>query len=89
MAEELDEATKLVSELETLAKELRWSRPQDMPRDADDLAIHQLAVFGKLIVLLARYMDRAQTTIKRLTWVLTAMTAVLVGEVILRFFHLP
>jgi hypothetical protein len=89
MAEELDEATKLVSELETLAKELRWSRPQDMPRDADDLAIYQLAVFGKLIVLLARYMDRAQTTIKRLTWVLTAMTAVLVGEVILRFFHLP
>jgi len=33
-------------------------------------------------------MDRAQTTIKRLTWVLTVLTAVLVIEAIARFFNL-
>jgi hypothetical protein len=47
-----------------------------------------LAVFGELLVVLARYMDRAQSTIRNLTWVLTVLTGLLVLEAVARFVKL-
>jgi hypothetical protein len=44
-----------------------------------------LAVFGKLLVVLARYMDKAQKKIELLTWVIAVLTAFLI-EVVLRWF---
>ena len=87
MKKEMSEASKLVTELERLSAQANLPEPNMRPSDL--VATDQLAVFGKLLVVLARYMDRAQNTIKWLTVVLTAMTTVLVAEVILRFFHHP
>jgi hypothetical protein len=86
MKEEMAEAPELVTRLEELATELGFSRPKNLPRDGDHIAINQLAVFGKLLVVLTRYMDRAQKTIKRLTWVLTVLTAILALDAIVRIF---
>jgi hypothetical protein len=68
-----------------LAKQIPLPRP-NLPRSGDEVAIDQLAVFGELLVVLARYMDRAQNTIKWLTVVLTVLTAVLVIDALLRWF---
>jgi hypothetical protein len=52
----------------------------------DAIATDQLTVFGELLVVLARQLDGAQQTVKRLTWVLTALTAFLVIEAVVRYF---
>ena len=50
------------------------------------IATDELTVFGELLVVLARQLDGAQQTVKRLTWVLTALTAFLVIEAVVRYF---
>jgi hypothetical protein len=66
----------------------RTDRLPNIPRSGDEVAIDQLAVFGELPVVLARYMDRAQSTIRNLTWVLTVLTGLLVLEAVARFVKL-
>jgi hypothetical protein len=83
---ELEEASKLVVRLDELAKQAKLPSP-NLPRSGDEIAIDQLAVFGRLLVILARYMDRAQTTIKWLTVVLTVLTALLVVDALVRLFQ--
>jgi hypothetical protein len=76
MKSELTQASELTAKLAELAK-------QAGSRNGDEVAVNQLATFGELLVVLARYMDRAQKTIRNLTWVLTVLTFFLV---ILTFF---
>ena len=85
MKGEMAEASELVARLEALAKQAPLPRA-NLPRSGDEVAIDQLAVFGKLLVVLARYMDKAQTTIKWLTIVLTALTTVLAVDAVVRWF---
>jgi hypothetical protein len=79
MSDNLRQASELVEKLQALAKQMPLPRP-NLPRSGDEVVIDQLAVFGELQVVLARYMDKAQRTIKWLTWVLTVLTALLVFE---------
>jgi hypothetical protein len=85
MKSDLDQASELVAKLQELAKQIALPRP-NIPRSGDEVAIDQLAVFGNLLLVLARYMDGAQTTIKRLTVVLTVLTALLVVDAFARYF---
>ena len=48
--------------------------------------MNQIAAFGDLLVTLTNYMDKAQRTIKRLTWVLTILTLILVVDAGIRWF---
>jgi hypothetical protein len=85
MENNLKRASDLVLELQRLAKQAAGSDP-NLPRGEDAIAIDQLAVFGDLLVVLARYVDRAQSIIKWLTLVLTVLTAVLVIDAGMRWF---
>ena len=76
MKSDLDQASELAAKLQELAKQQSLPRP-NIPRSGDEVVVDQLAVFGNLLVVLARYVDGAQTTIKRLTVVLTVLTALL------------
>ena len=85
IGDDLKHASELVTKLQTLAKQIPLPRP-NLPRSGDEVVIDQLAVFGDLLVALARYMDRARNTIKWLTVLLTVLTAVLVVDALLRWF---
>ena len=87
MHDHLRRAEALVANLQSLSK-------QQGSRSGDEIATDQLAVFGELLVVLARHLDDAQQTVRRLTWALTALTIllvvltiVLVAEAISRFIH--
>jgi len=88
MRSELDQASELTAKLRELAKSGRTAYGATVPRSGDEVAVDQLAVFGELLVVLATYMDRAQKTIRNLTWALTALTAVLVIDALIRVFNL-
>jgi len=66
MTSELALASELTGRLQELAKQIKLPAP-NLPRSGDEVVIDQLAVFGELLVVLARYMDKAQKTIKNLT----------------------
>jgi hypothetical protein len=76
-------ATALVQRLQELAK-LGRVHPPTLPRTGQDITADQLPVFGELLVLLADDLDKAQRKIEWLTWAITAMTAVLVVDALLR-----
>jgi hypothetical protein len=78
-------AEALVRELHELSKQ-HVPAPDRPRRGGDEIAKDQVAVFGELLVVLARQLDGAQQTVKRLTWVLTALTAFLVIEAVVRYF---
>lgn len=84
MKRELAEATILIARLNELASQGTRAGDPSVQRRGDEVAINQLAVFGELLVVLARYMDRAQRTIKQLTCVLVALTALLAVDVLPR-----
>jgi hypothetical protein len=81
----MGEASKLVEKLEELARPMPLPKP-NLPRSGDEVAIDQLAVFGRLLLVLAQDLDKAQKKIEYLTWVITILTAVLAFDAILRFF---
>ncbi len=85
MDDDMKRASELTAKMKRLAEQMPSPRP-NLPRSGDEVAVDQIAVFGELLVLLASYMDRAQSTIKRLTWVITALTALLVVDALLRLF---
>jgi len=76
-------ASELVTQLQTLAKTGRVF-PPNLPRKGEDTTADQLPVFGELLVVLAEDLDRAEKKIQWLTWVITALTAVLVIDAIVR-----
>jgi hypothetical protein len=86
MGNDLHRASELVAQLEKLAKEAPLPRP-NLPRRPDEIAIDQMAVFGALLVELAKYMDAAQRTIKKLTFLILILTVVLVFEAVFRLLH--
>ncbi len=88
MRSELGDASELIAKLGELAKSGRTAYGPAVPRSGDEVVVDQIAVFGELLVVLARYMDRAQKTIRNLTLVLTVLTALLVIEAVVRFFNL-
>lgn len=88
MKDELAQASELAAKLKELSQTIRTPYASNIPRSGDDVAVEQMAVFGQLLVVLARYMDRAQKTIRNLTWVLTVLTGLLVIEAVARFFNL-
>jgi hypothetical protein len=63
--------------LKELATRGRVSPPH-LPRSGEDITADQLPVFGELLVVLARDLDKAQRKIEWLTWAITGLTAVLV-----------
>jgi hypothetical protein len=73
----VNDSLRQASDLVAKLRDLAIPRPH-IARSGDEIATEQLAVFGELLVALARYMDGAQRTITRLTWVLTVLTTVLV-----------
>jgi hypothetical protein len=79
------EASSLVAKLQELAKTGRIY-PPTVPRTGQDITADQLPVFAELLVVLARDLDQAQRKIEWLTWVITAMTAVLVADALIRLF---
>jgi hypothetical protein len=78
-------AAALVERLKELAKQVRLP-PPNIPRSGDEVAIDQLAVFGELLVVLAQDLDKAQRKIELLTWAITALTAFLVIDAVVRWF---
>jgi hypothetical protein len=84
MNSDLKRASELVAKLEELSKQ---NRSSGSVRSGDEVATEQLAVFGELLVVLARGMDRAQNAIKWLTVVITVLTGVLVVEALARWFQ--
>jgi len=78
-------ASELVQKLQELSKTGRaW--PPNLPRSGQDITADQLPVFGELLVVLAQDLDKAQRKIELLTWAITAMTAMLVIDALLRLF---
>jgi hypothetical protein len=78
-------ASELVTQLQELAKQGPIP-PSNLPRRWDDITANQLPVFGELLVVLANDLDKAQRKIAYLTWVITALTAVLVVDAVVRLF---
>jgi hypothetical protein len=64
----------LVKRLQELAIDGR-SYPPPRPRKGEDVAADQIPVFAELLVELAKELDKAQHTIKWLTWVIAGLTA--------------
>jgi hypothetical protein len=79
------QTSELVRQLRELAKVGRIY-PPPTPRKGEDVVADQIPVFAELLVVLAQELDKAQKTIERLTWVLTALTAVLVIDAGVRWF---
>jgi hypothetical protein len=86
MKEIMSEAPELVGRLEELAREAKGVGGKG-GRSGDEVIIDQMAVFGELLVVLAKNLDEAQGTIVRLTWVILFLTFVLAGDVVARWFH--
>jgi hypothetical protein len=82
---DLREPSELVAELKALASRGRLF-PPNLPRSGEDITADQLPVFGELLVVLARDLDKAQRKIEWLTWAITGLTAVLVLDAVVRFF---
>jgi len=81
----MSRASELVQKLQELSKAGRtW--PPTLPRSGQDIVPDQLPVFGELLVVLAQDLDKAQRKIELLTWAITAMTAMLVIDALLRLF---
>jgi hypothetical protein len=53
--------------------------PPPTPRKGEDVVADQIPVFAELLVVLAQELDKAQKTIERLTWVLTAVLVIDAG----------
>jgi hypothetical protein len=70
-------ATELVSGLKKLTRR--------EPRSGQDVVAAQLPAFGQRLAALAQSLDKAQRRIEILTWVIAALTAVLVIDAVLRF----
>jgi hypothetical protein len=77
MKDDLAQASELAAKLKELSQTIRTPYANNIPRSGDDVAVEQMAVFGQLLVVLARYMDTAQRTIKNLTWAIFVLTAIL------------
>jgi hypothetical protein len=82
---DLRKPSELVAELKALALRGRVF-PPNLPRSGEDITADQLPVFGELLLVLARDLDKAQRKIEWLTWAITGLTAVLVLDAVARFF---
>jgi hypothetical protein len=82
--DDLRRANELTRRLQELARENQPKRGE--VRGGDVIATDQLAAFGELLVVLARHLDDAQQTVKRLTVVIAGLTAVLAADVIWRLW---
>jgi hypothetical protein len=71
----MDEKSKLIARLDELARQA--SSPEPNTRSADVIAIDQIAVFGRLLVVLGQDLNKAQKKIEYLTWAIAILTAVI------------
>jgi hypothetical protein len=84
----LKDAGEWVQKLDALAQENRLPAARASSgravRGGDEIATDQLAAFGQLLVVLARFLDESQQTVARLTWAIAFLTVVLVADVLWR-----
>jgi hypothetical protein len=54
MKDDLTEASELAAKLKELSQTIRTPYANNIPRSGDEVAVDQIAVFGELLVVLAR-----------------------------------